>query len=61
MANRIKNYLVMKLGSSINDVDFEKVADMFVNNGGYNENLSFTDNMNELYKTIALGKANNVI
>ena len=58
--NTISNFAKKNL-SSVNDVDFDKAASMFVNNGGYDEKISLEENLKIFYKTIALGKANNII
>ena len=53
----ISNYLKEHF-DMVTDINYDEVAATFVDKGGYDSNLSFRQNMNELIKTMGIGKAN---
>ena len=57
LKQRIENYISQKY-SAVNDVDFSKASDYIAK--GYDENLSFQDNMEYAAKLIAIGKAKDI-
>lgn len=59
LIKKITASLNYKFKNSINDIDFNIVAQSFVENGGYNKELSYKDNMEMVLSYIAIGKAEN--
>ena len=53
----ISNYLKEKF-DTVTDINFDEVASTFIDKGGYDENLSLSQNMLEVVKMMGIGKAN---